>query len=241
MSTPTIQNTQNIQKTTTLTPEEMWQLFQEESRQRHQEWERRDKEWERRRQEWERRDKEWERSREERERRDKEWEQIRKELAEQMKRTDEQMKRTDQQLGKLGNHFGEMIEHLVAPGIADKFNELGYHFHEVARSFKCEDETGRTLAEVDFLLENDEFIIAGEVKAKPLVADIADHICRLKILKEHFKKYRGYEKKIVGALAGAIFAENVKNTAIRQGIYVIVQTGDTIKIDVPNDFQPKTF
>ena len=48
-------------------------------------------------------------------------------------------------------------------------------------------------------------------------------------------------RKIHGALAGAIMPAGVRTAAIKAGFYVIAQTGDTINIDVPEGFIPKTW
>jgi len=46
-------------------------------------------------------------------------------------------------MGGLHNSFGEMAEHLVAPGIVERFNNLGYHFDGIAdRGFTILDEKG---------------------------------------------------------------------------------------------------
>jgi hypothetical protein len=37
------------------------------------------------------------------------------------------MKKTDRKIGELSNRFGELAEHLVAPGIARRFNARGLH------------------------------------------------------------------------------------------------------------------
>jgi hypothetical protein len=97
------------------------------------------------------------------------------------------------------------------------------------------------LAEADILLENDDFIVAVEVKSKPDQDDVDDHLARLKILQQYFKKHREKEKKVIGAVAGAIFPDKVKQTVIDCGLYAIVQSGDTIKIDVPDGFKPQLF
>ncbi|GHV84231.1 hypothetical protein AGMMS50212_15710 [Spirochaetia bacterium] len=48
------------------------------------------------------------------------------------------------------------------------------------------------------------------------------------------------EKKIIGAIADSVITESVKNYALNQGIYVIEQTGETIKIETQNNkFKPK--
>ncbi|MCL1818000.1 MAG: DUF3782 domain-containing protein, partial [Spirochaetaceae bacterium] len=90
------------------------------------------------------------------------------ETAKQQKETAKQMKETDRQLGKLGNRFGELAEHLVAPGVVERFNAIGFHFTRDTRDNKFKDsETGKTLAEVDIVLENGDIVIAVEVKSKP--------------------------------------------------------------------------
>jgi hypothetical protein len=171
-----------------------------------------------------------------------------RETAERIKETDEQIdkmcKRVDKtnaELGKLGLRFGEMVEHLVAAGVAERFNELGYHFHGISSgNFKAKNEKGETLAEVDVLLENDDCYVAVEVKSKPNMEDVLEHINRLKVLRQYFKEHNR-EKKVIGALAGAVFADNVKIAVINRGLYPIVQSGDTITIDIPKGFKPRLF
>ena len=54
------------------------------------------------------------------------------ELKESQLETGRFIKELGRQMGDLHNTFGEIAEHLVAPGIAEKFNELGYHFNAVS-------------------------------------------------------------------------------------------------------------
>ncbi|MDR1893443.1 MAG: hypothetical protein LBQ61_01965, partial [Spirochaetales bacterium] len=140
------------------------------------------------------------------------------ETARQMKETDRQIKETSRELGKLGNRFGELAEHLVAPSIREKFNALGYHFEEIIQDYQM----GK-FAEVDILLENDNFSVAIEVKSKPRPEDVDEHLERLEIIRQ-FKDRHGDRRKVRGALAGAIMPESVRNYAIKKGLYVIVQT-----------------
>jgi hypothetical protein len=42
----------------------------------------------------------------------------------------------------------------------------------------------------------------------------------------------------MGAIAGAIFDDEEREAAVKEGLYVIVQSGDTVKIDIPEDFKP---
>jgi hypothetical protein len=35
--------------------------------------------------------------------------------------------------------------------------------------------------------------------------------------------------------------DNVKKAALKEGLYVLKQTGDTVKIDIPKGFTPKAW
>jgi len=153
--------------------------------------------------------------------------------------TDKKFRETDRKFGELGNRFGELAEHLVAPGIAERFNELGYSFDLIAtKGCKVYDEKGKEKTEIDILLENGDYIIAVEVKTRPKIQDIDHHIKRLKILRENRNKHHD-TRKIYGAIAGAVFGSEEKQAAVEAGFYVITQTGDTMKIEIPDGFVPQ--
>jgi hypothetical protein len=151
----------------------------------------------------------------------------------------ESQKNLTHQMGGLHNSFGELAEHLVAPGIAEKFNALEYHFDSIAPGGKkILDEHGQALAQIDLLLENGEYSVAVEVKSKPNEDDVAEHVERLEILRLHMDKH--HDTRIIrGAMAGAIFADSVKRASIKAGLYVIVQSGDTMNIETPAGFNPR--
>jgi hypothetical protein len=163
-----------------------------------------------------------------------------READERIKKTERIVKQNSRQMGGLHRSFGEMAEHLVAPGIVKRFNELlKYHFIETAsKGQKILDGNGRILTEIDILLENGEYVIAVEVKARPEIEDIDHHIKRLQILRES-RKRRKDERVILGAIAGAIFEDEVKEAVQKAGFYAIVQSGDTMKIEMTDDFVPK--
>lgn len=231
--------------------------FEKELEQRRKENDRRQKENEQREKEREEKlEKENEQRRKENEQRRKESEEkFEKELEQRQKENDrwheetrqiikemrERAKRLDEQMGDLHNRFGEIAEHLVAPGIVNRFNEIGYHFSQVYTSgVRLYDKSGKqVLTEIDLLLENDEYLMAIEVKTKPAEKDIAHHIKRLEILKDYREQHREKPKRILGAVAGAIFPAEARQAAIETGFYAIEQSGDTMNIKVPKDFRPR--
>ena len=165
--------------------------------------------------------------------------------AREREKIDRILKKNARQMGGLHRRFGELAEHLVKPGIYKRFNELGYHFDARSPGGQVIDgEDGKTKAEIDLLLENGDTIMAVEVKSKPKVKHIEEHIKRLEILSDHRRKLNERQnvidnRKVEGAIAGAIFDAEVKKATIEAGLYVIEQTGDTMKISVPDGFVPR--
>jgi hypothetical protein len=162
------------------------------------------------------------------------------ELDRKFKETDRFLKRVGRQIGGLNRRFGQLAEHLVAPNIHKRFNERGFHIRARAdRGCTIYTKDGsKVRAEIDLMLEDSEYMIAVEVKATSTLADIEHHIKRLEILREE-RDGAGDKRKILGAIAGAMFNEKVKEAIIEAGMFVIEQTGDTMRIDVPGDFVPK--
>ena len=157
---------------------------------------------------------------------------------ERQEKVDRQIRATNKILGKLGIRFGEVIEHLVAPRLKKRFGEIGLHFKKISPLRQRFIENGKTVAEADIQLENDECIMVVEVKAKVTSYDIEDHVTRL-------EKLRGWHdrnndrRKLLGAIAGAVFGAAERNAARRAGFFVVVQSGDTMEMDIPEGFVPK--
>jgi len=156
----------------------------------------------------------------------------------QMKETDRQMKETGRQIGRLGNRVGELVEHLIMPNILDKFGALGYEFDYAGPNVKIRDASKKTAAEIDVLLTDGLHVLAIEVKTDLSTEDVATHIERLGKLRAYFDS-KGNARKILGAVAGAIVRDDVGEYAIRRGLFVIRQSGDTVFIDIPEGFTPR--
>jgi hypothetical protein len=79
-----------------------------------------------------------------------------------------------------------------------------------------------------------------EVKTTLRNDDVLDHIERLEKYRR-WKDSKGEGKKrYIGALACAVVADNVVKFAQKNGLYVIVQLGNTVKIvDSPEGFVAK--
>jgi hypothetical protein len=67
---------------------------------------------------------------------------------------------------------------------------------------------------------------------------VKHHIKRLELLREH-KDRRGDRRRICGAIAGAVFPKEGKEATIAAGLYALEQSGDTMKLSVPQGFAPR--
>jgi len=169
-----------------------------------------------------------------------------KEAAEAEKRAAEwqkierSIKALNDQMGGLHNSFGEIAEYMVAPGVVDLFNDIGYHITEdVTPNKRIWDENRKKIkAEIDLYMGNGEFIIAVEVKTSLGEKDIEHHQRRLEILREHINKV-GDRRKIVGGMAVAVLDEADRKAVLDAGFYLLEPSGDMITMNVPEDFVPR--
>jgi len=146
---------------------------------------------------------------------------------------------TDKKIGELGNRFGELAEHLVLPNIMEKFRALGCTFDKTAQNIAIKDAQDRYQeADIDILLENSDLAIAIEVKAKTTQKDVDRHKERMSVLRRWADRHND-KRRFHGAVAGAVMTGEVKKYALKAGFYPIVQSGDTVKIDVPDGFIPR--
>jgi hypothetical protein len=161
-----------------------------------------------------------------------------KETDRQMRETDRVIKETTRTVGNLGNKLGLVVEQLVLANIREKFNQLGFCFSRTVSNVIIEDFDRNIFTEVDAMLENEEYALAIEVKTQLNVSHVKEHAERMEKLRRHADGH-GDRRKFLGAVAGAVTAENVRKYAQNQGFYVIRQSGDTVTVENPDGFKPR--
>jgi len=163
--------------------------------------------------------------------------QIIREVGRKQEETARQMKETDRRLGKLGNRLGEVVEYMIAPNLCDKFAEFGFIFQKANSGTSVKDYKNDIHFEIDVMLENGDKAMLVEIKTKLTIEDVKAHIARI----EKMRKYadlHGDKRAFLGAAAGVVMSDNVKEYALGQGLYVIEPSGETFNITPPNG-QPK--
>jgi hypothetical protein len=165
-----------------------------------------------------------------------------RENAESMKDTDRRMKENARQMGFVQNKLGEVVEHIVIPNINEKFKHFGYSFGTPQRNVKFYDKNHSLIAEADILMLGDAGFMIGEVKTTLKKEDVDRHVKRMETIRNNAAWPPIDDgRKLLGFMAGAIADEDVKEYARQNGLFVAVQSGDTIKLDVPDGFVPKTW
>lgn len=147
----------------------------------------------------------------------------------------EKLDRVTNAIGKLGNRLGDFIEDAVRPAAVRLFRERGIEVHEVHQQVSA--ARGGEGIEVDLLVVNDQDAIAIECKSLLSVDDVNEHRERLAKLKRLLPAYAS--KRMLGAVAAMVIPDEVATYAMRQGFFVIGQSGEQLVIRNDPSFQPK--
>ncbi|MBE5231493.1 MAG: cell division protein ZapD [Microcystis aeruginosa PMC 728.11] len=163
--------------------------------------------------------------------------QAQKETDQQIKETDKQINRVSQQIGELGNRLGEFVEWQVRPAVVRLFQERGIDVHEFHPGISVKrDNEG---LEIDLLVVNDTDAILVEVKSKLTQRDVDEHLQRLAKFKRLMPRFR--DVKALGAVAAMIVPNEVASYACRQGLFVLVQSGENVIILNDAEFTPQVW
>ena len=165
-----------------------------------------------------------------------------RETQESVNRLSKNLEASNKRSGKFDRKFGELWELMVVPNIKEKFNELGFHFDSVGRDLEFDkpNTNGRTLAEVDILLENGDSAIVVEVKDSFKEKYLEEHLDRMKKLKT---LPRFANKKLYGAIAAGFVKDESKQQAFEQGFYVLNRP-DSMNVEIepfPKGCKPRAW
>jgi hypothetical protein len=146
--------------------------------------------------------------------------------------TDRLVRQNQKMMSDLGRKFGKIIEHMFIPNLREKFNALGYYFEKSSPNVLIESKEHNIYAEIDVFLENGGCSLAVEVKTQANINDIREHAERMEKLRRYFDLHND-RRKLYGAVAAAVIPDNVLDFALKQGFYVIEQSGDSVSIKKP--------
>ena len=167
-------------------------------------------------------------------------------MAEQQREVDKRLDRmarqqeeTQKALGQLSNRLGQIVEHIMAPNLKEKFAAFGYCFSQMAADFYINDARHGIALEIDAFLENGDCAVAVEVKVKPNIDDVNRHIKRMEKLRT-YADTRHDRRQFYGAIAGTVITQMVKEYVLDQGLYLIEPSGEDVVV-VPPHGLPKAW
>lgn len=151
------------------------------------------------------------------------------------KKMEKQFQQTDAKIDALTGKWGRFVEGLVAPAAERLFKKKGIQVMRIYPRAKAR-LNGSTL-EIDILAVGPEHAILIEVKSTLSVDDVKEHVQNLPKFKMFFPEYA--DRKLLGAVAGIVIEEGVDRYAYQQGLFVIGQSGKSVRILNDDKFQPK--
>jgi len=203
---------------------------EERDKEREREMQEREKE---RKREMQERDKEREREMQERDKeREREMQEREKEREREMQERDRYIKEIGNRLGDFTNRFGDIVEHMIAPNLLEKFQEMGFEFEEASRKVKIRNKKNDIRFEIDVYLQNGDIAMLIEIKSDLTISDINKHIVRLEKMRKHADS-RGDKRRFLGAVAGIVVEENEREYALKNGFFLIEPNGENFNITTP--------
>lgn len=195
------------------------------------------KEAERRNVEAERRNAEAEQRNAEADRRSAEAERRRAEADRTMEELKKQVRATTEAVNNLTTPLCLFIEEMVEPAVVQLFQERGIDVTQTMSRLKSK-RPGAAM-EIDILAVNGSELVAVECKSRLSKDDVDDFLDRLQRFKLAFPQFRDFQ--VYGAVAGIEIDQGIDSYAYRRGLFVMKQSGETVKIINDVQFQPVGF
>ncbi|MBF0141631.1 MAG: DUF3782 domain-containing protein [Magnetococcales bacterium] len=155
----------------------------------------------------------------------------------QMRETDRKLKEVSTLVGNLGGRWGEFVEGLIAPACIAMFTERGLQVDEIFPRVR-KTINGKRM-EIDILVANTVDAVLVEVKSQLQVEDVRNHLTRLADFKPFFPRYANC--RVYGAVAGIVVESEADQFAMKQGLFVIEQSGETVRLANDMGFKPKVW
>ncbi len=156
-------------------------------------------------------------------------------------RTMEELKKlvraTTEAVNNLTTPLCLFTEEMLEPAVVQLFQERGIDVTQTMSRLKSK-RPGAAM-EIDILAVNASELVAVECKSRLSKDDVDDFLDRLQRFKLAFPQFRDFQ--VYGAVAGIEIDQGIDSYAYRRGLFVIKQSGETVKIINDVQFQPVGF
>jgi hypothetical protein len=150
--------------------------------------------------------------------------------------TDKEIKNLGREVGKITDNLGRFAENMVAPAIVKLFNKRGIPITDYAQRVR----SPKRRIEYDIVAHNSDYVVVTSVKMTLRAEDVKFFLNeRLPIFKEVFPRYK--DMKVIGVVAGANIVGESDIYAMKRGLYVMAQSGESVTVLNDEEFEPKIF
>jgi len=146
---------------------------------------------------------------------------------------------TREQIERSGDRLGQLVAAMVEGGILRLYKNLGYDFDVCNRNYNFGNKALDIYGEVDLFLENGDVALLVEVKTKLSIDDVKEHQERL----EKFRlvaDVKNDKRQFIVAVGGGVIQKNVRDFALKQGMFVVQQSGENVEVLAPKG-KPKVW
>ena len=168
---------------------------------------------------------------------DRKFQETDREIRKLFKETDREIRRLSVEIGNLTGKWGRFVEGMVVPGMIAMFGERGIEIERLAQRVRVRRQGEET--EIDILGISGEYAVPVEVKSTLGPDDVREFLQKLEKFRQFFPEYA--DRKIIAAVAGIVIEGGADKFAYRQGLFVIAQKGESVKIVNDSKFRPKQF
>ena len=142
---------------------------------------------------------------------------------------------TDAKIGALTGKWSKFVEGIVVPAADKIFSRRGIQVDKVYQRVRAQ-HNGKGM-EIDVMALDGADAVLIEVKSTLSVDDVKEHLERMRRFKTFFPEYA--DRRVVGAVAGIVIEEGVDRFAYKRGLFVLGQTGETVRILNDEAFRPR--
>jgi hypothetical protein len=167
-------------------------------------------------------------------------------LVESQKRTDreieelsKEVKKVNKMVGELTDGWGKFVEGLVEPSTVELASKRGIKIKRVSR--RVEAKKGRRKIEADIIIEGQKnkkgVLLVVEAKSHFESDDMEYFFSWFLDFYEFFDIYKDYE--VMGVVTSPRFGNGGDKYAQKKGLWVLVPSGEVMKVINPKGFKPK--
>ncbi len=160
-----------------------------------------------------------------------------RQMAEMRRENQESLREMRRMVAGLSDRWGSFVENLVKSSAIPVFEAKGFRFTSVYRGLGG--RYGDFQMEVDVIVANETDAVVIEVKSHLTQEEVEDFLVRLPRFKDVLPFYQNHH--VYGAVAGIDIDQGVDRYAYRQGLFVLQQAGEFVKIANDDRFQPRTW